>query len=73
MIHLLKNVMMAGGLPQDAAFGAGAALNVNNSVQIVSTFDDGVGLFNGGSVINNAGAVIQAPTGGGFVLDDQVE
>jgi hypothetical protein len=34
--------------------------------QIVSTFDDGVGLFNGGSVINNAGAVIQAPTGGGF-------
>ena len=51
---------------EDAIFGAGAALNVNNSGQIVSTFDDGVGLFNGGSVINNAGAVIQAPTGGGF-------
>ena len=51
---------------EDAVFGAGAALNVNNSGQIVSTFDDGVGLFNGGSVINNAGAVIQAPTGGGF-------
>ena len=51
---------------EDAIFGAGAALNVNNSGQIVSTFDDGVGLFKGGSVINNAGAVIQAPTGGGF-------
>jgi hypothetical protein len=51
---------------EDAVFGAGAALTVNNSGQIVSTFDDGVGLFNGGSVINNAGAVIQAPTGGGF-------
>ena len=51
---------------EDAVFGAGAALNVNNSGQIVSTFDDGVGLFNGGSVINNAGAKIQAPTGGGF-------
>jgi Bacterial Ig-like domain len=51
---------------EDAIFGAGAAVNINNSGQIISTFDDGVGLFGGGSVINNAGAVIQAPTGGGF-------
>ena len=51
---------------EDAIFGYGAAVNINNSGQIVSTFDDGIGLFGGGSVINRAGGVIRAPTGGGF-------
>ena len=30
------------------------------------SFDDGIGLFAGGSVINNAGGVIKTPTSGGF-------
>lgn len=51
---------------EDAIFGSGAAVTINNSGQIVSTFDDGIGLFGGGSVTNNAGAMIQAPTSGGF-------
>jgi hypothetical protein len=51
---------------EDAIFGYGAAVNIDNSGQIVSTFDDGIGLFGGGSVINRAGGVIRAPTGGGY-------
>ena len=51
---------------EDAIFGYGAPVNVDNSGRLISTYDDGMGLFNGGSVINRAGGVIQAPTGGGF-------
>ena len=51
---------------EDAIIVNGAAGTITNSGQIVSTFDDGIGLFGGGSVINNTGAKIQAPTGGGF-------
>ena len=51
---------------EDAVFGYGAAVNVDNSGHIISAYDDGIGLFGGGSIINRAGAVIQAPTGGGF-------
>ena len=32
----------------------------------MSTFDDGASLFGGGRVVNNAGAVIKAPTSGGY-------
>ena len=41
-------------------------MNVDNSGHIISAYDDGIGLFGGGSIINRAGAAIQAPTGGGF-------
>ncbi len=51
---------------EDAIFGYGAAANIDNSGQIVSTFDDGIGLFGGGRVINRAGGVIRAPTAGGY-------
>ena len=51
---------------EDGIIVNGAAGTITNSGQIVSTFDDGIGLFGGGSVINNTGAKIQAPTGGGF-------
>jgi hypothetical protein len=42
----------------------GGAATINNSGTIVSTFDDGVSLFGGGSVTNSG--VIQAPTSGTF-------
>jgi len=51
---------------EDAIFGYGAPVQIDNSGQIKSTFDDAIGLFGGGSVINRAGAVIQAPTSGGY-------
>ena len=51
---------------EDGIIVNGAAGTINNSGQIVSTFDDGASLFGGGSVINNAGAVIKAPTSGGY-------
>jgi hypothetical protein len=51
---------------EDAIFGYGAPVTINNSGQLISTFDDGVGLFGGGSVINRAGGVIRTPTGGGY-------
>jgi hypothetical protein len=51
---------------EDAIFVYGAAGTIINSGRIISSFDDSIGLFGGGSVTNNAGAVIQAPTSGGF-------
>jgi hypothetical protein len=51
---------------EDAIFVYGAAGTIINSGRIISSFDDGIGLFGGGSVTNNAGAMIQAPTSGGF-------
>ncbi|SEC71004.1 Ig-like domain-containing protein [Beijerinckia sp. 28-YEA-48] len=51
---------------EDAIFVYGAAGTIINSGRITSSFDDTIGLFGGGSVTNNAGAVIQAPTSGGY-------
>ena len=51
---------------EDAVFVWGAAGTINNSGTISSSFDDGIGLFAGGSVINNAGGVIKTPTSGGY-------
>ena len=60
----VTNTNITGG--EDGIIVNGAAGTINNSGQIVSTFDDGASLFGGGSVINNAGAVIKAPTSGGY-------
>ena len=43
---------------EDAVFGYGSAVNVDNSGKIISNYDDGIGLFGGGSIINRAGAAI---------------
>ena len=51
---------------EDGIFVNGAAGTIINSGRIISSFDDGIGLFGGGSITNNAGAMIQAPTSGGF-------
>ncbi len=51
---------------EDAIFVYGAAGTITNNGTISSSYDDGIGLFGGGSVINNAGGVIKAPTGGGY-------
>jgi Bacterial Ig-like domain len=51
---------------EDAIFVYGAAGTINNSGTISSSFDDGIGLFAGGSVVNNAGGVIKTPTSGGY-------
>ena len=51
---------------EDAIFVYSAAGTINNSGTITSSFDDGVGLFAGGSVVNNAGGIIKTPTSGGF-------
>ena len=51
---------------EDGIFVYGAAGTIINSGRIISSFDDGIGLFGGGSITNNAGAMIQAPTSGGF-------
>ena len=56
--------VISGG--EDAVFVYGAAGTITNSGTISSSFDDGIGLFDGGSVINNAGGVIKTPTSGGY-------
>jgi hypothetical protein len=47
---------------EDAIFVYSAAGTINNSGTITSSFDDGIGLFAGGSVVNNAGGVVNHGT-----------
>ena len=56
--------VISGG--EDAIFVYAAAGTITNSGTISSSFDDGIGLFAGGSVINTVGGVIKAPTSGGY-------
>ncbi len=51
---------------EDAVFVYAAPATITNSGTISSSFDDGLGLFAGGNVVNNVGGVIKAPTSGGF-------
>ena len=51
---------------EDAIFVYGATASIDNSGKITGTFDDAIGLFAGGTVINRAGGVIKANTSGGY-------